>query len=81
MACFHGQGLTWFASSMEYITLTLVFLINFSIFSLSGGDEDFAVHCQFQGAASLSSCVSLKSDRSMAEPPKFSDNVGHLQAR
>ncbi|XP_077097383.1 uncharacterized protein LOC143748976 isoform X2 [Siphateles boraxobius] len=45
---------------------------------LSGEKEDCTVHYQFQGAASLSSYMSL--NRSMAEPPKFSDNVGHLPA-
>ncbi|XP_026066570.1 NACHT, LRR and PYD domains-containing protein 12 isoform X3 [Carassius auratus] len=50
-----------------------------SIYSLPEKVEDCAVHHQIQRPASpLTSYVSLKSDRSMAEPPKFSDKTGHL---
>ncbi|XP_050967138.1 NACHT, LRR and PYD domains-containing protein 12 [Labeo rohita] len=50
------------------------------IFSLPEKVEDCAVYHQFQRPASpLPSNASLKSDRSMAEPPKFSDKTGHLQ--
>ncbi|CAM4544523.1 unnamed protein product [Leuciscus chuanchicus] len=42
--------------------------------------EACAVHHQFQKEASPPpSCVSLKSDRSMAEPPKFCDKVEHFK--
>uniref|UniRef100_A0A672NT08 Si:dkey-13n15.11 n=1 Tax=Sinocyclocheilus grahami TaxID=75366 RepID=A0A672NT08_SINGR len=47
-----------------------------SIYSRPEKVEDCAVHQQFQRPASpLTSYVSLKSDRSMAEPPKFSDKT------
>ncbi|RXN31241.1 butyrophilin 2 isoform X1 [Labeo rohita] len=52
------------------------------IFSLPEKVEDCAVYHQFQRPASpLPSNASLKSDRSMAEPPKFSDKTGHLQPK
>lgn len=44
--------------------------------------EESGIHHLFERAASpVPSYVSLKSDRSMAEPPKFSHEAEHLQPR
>ncbi|XP_051957161.1 NACHT, LRR and PYD domains-containing protein 12 isoform X3 [Xyrauchen texanus] len=51
-----------------------------SIFSISECERKSAVHNQAQRAASpVPSYVSVKSDRSMAEPLKFSDKGGQFQ--
>lgn len=42
--------------------------------------EESNIHPSFQRTP-VQSCVSVKSDRSMAEPPKFSDKAEHFQPR